>query len=135
LGADATVAAGPVGRPATAGTDARLSAEILSYSRSKGLFARVSLARAHMRNDLDQNKELYGKPVTNKEVIGSNMPVPDAAQPLIAQLNTYSFHETPSGRSAASPETSTGGKDKEILFAVYADISLFRTAVARRIAI
>jgi lipid-binding SYLF domain-containing protein len=111
LGADATVAAGPVGRQATAGTDARLSAEILSYSRSKGLFAGVSLAGATMRNDLDQNKELYGKPVTNKEVIGSNMAVPDAAQPLIAQLNKYSFHEAAAG-TAASPATSTAGHQK-----------------------
>jgi lipid-binding SYLF domain-containing protein len=103
---------GPVGRQATAGTDARLSAEILSYSRSKGLFAGVSLAGATMRNDLDQNKELYGKPVTNKEVIGSNMAVPDAAQPLIAPLNKYSFHEATPAGSAASPTTSTAGKDK-----------------------
>ena len=64
----------------------------------QGTVRRGLPGRATRRNDLDQNKELYGKPVTNKEVIGSNMAVPDSAQPLIAQLNKYSFHEAPRGR-------------------------------------
>ena len=62
LGAEATVAAGPVGRQTSASTDAQLSAEILSWSRSKGLFAGIALHGATMRPDNDANTELYGKP-------------------------------------------------------------------------
>ncbi len=69
LGADATVAAGPVGRSTQAETDAALTAEILTWSRSKGLFAGVSLSGATMREDADWNRELYGHPIKNREII------------------------------------------------------------------
>src|SRR5215813_7476086 len=68
VGADATAAAGPVGRNASAQTDAMLSAEILSWSRSRGLFAGVSLDGATLRNDLDENKAMYGQRWTSKEI-------------------------------------------------------------------
>src|SRR5207302_1284545 len=67
IGADATAAAGPVGRNATAQTDAMMSAEILSWSRSRGLFAGVSLDGATLRNDLDENKASYGQRWNTKE--------------------------------------------------------------------
>jgi len=90
LGGNASVAAGPVGRTASANTDAYMSAEILSWSRSKGLFAGVALEGATLRNDVDENKELYGKPLENKDILMSGMPVPPAAKPLIALLNKHS---------------------------------------------
>ena len=79
LGAEATVAAGPVGRQTAASTDAQLSAEILSWSRSKGLFAGIALHGATMRPDNDANTELYGKPVTNKEILSGGVTSPAAA--------------------------------------------------------
>lgn len=93
LGGEASVAAGPVGRTVTAQTDAQLSADILSWSRSKGLFAGIALTGATLRNDLDENKELYGRPLHNKDVLMSNMAVPAAAKPLVAMLNSYSHRE------------------------------------------
>src|SRR3954469_5491551 len=93
LGADATAAAGPVGRNATAQTDAFMSAEILSWSRSKGLFAGVSLDGATLRNDLDENQALYGQRWTSKQILGSGAKMPAVASKLIAELNKYSMRE------------------------------------------
>jgi SH3 domain-containing YSC84-like protein 1 len=69
LGSEATVAAGPVGRETSASTDVRMSAEILSWSRSKGLFAGIALHGATLRPDDDVNKELYGSELTNKDIL------------------------------------------------------------------
>ena len=93
IGADATAAAGPVGRNATAQTDAFMSAEILSWSRSKGLFAGISLDGATLRNDLDENKILYGQPWTSKQILSSGANVPAPATKLEAALNKYSARE------------------------------------------
>ena len=93
IGADATAAAGPVGRNATAQTDAYMTAEILSWSRSKGLFAGISLDGATLRNDLDDNKEMYGQRWTSKEILGSGAKIPEAASKVIAGLNKYSPRE------------------------------------------
>jgi len=90
LGGEGEVAAGPVGRDATAQTDAMMRAEILSWSRSRGVFAGVSLQGATLRQDLDDNGAIYGRKITNKEVVQSNMPVPNAAKPLVSALNKYS---------------------------------------------
>jgi SH3 domain-containing YSC84-like protein 1 len=93
LGADASVAAGPVGRSATADTDARMTAEILAWSRSKGIFAGISLSGATLRNDLDANEELYGKKIDNREVLSGSIPPPPAAQELRAALDKYSMRK------------------------------------------
>ena len=93
LGGNASVAAGPVGRSASADTDARMSAEILSYSRSKGLFAGVSLQGATLRNDDEGNHELYGKDLTAKDILTGNVTAPPDAQPLIGALDRYSRSE------------------------------------------
>ena len=93
VGADATAAAGPVGRSATAQTDAYMSAEILSWSRSKGAFIGVSLDGATLRNDLDLNEILYGQRWTSKQILGSGAKIPDAAAKLIAILNKYSARQ------------------------------------------
>jgi len=94
LGADAAVAAGPVGRTAAAQTDARLDAEILAWSRSKGLFAGVSLKGAVLRPDEKENTELYGHSMTNKEILAGTMNVPDNARSLGAELGKYSANSS-----------------------------------------
>ena len=93
LGAEATVAAGPVGRQTSASTDVQLSAEILSWSRSKGLFAGIALHGATMRPDNDVNQELYGTKMTNKEILTGTMKAPASGTALISSLNRYSSHE------------------------------------------
>jgi lipid-binding SYLF domain-containing protein len=85
-----SVAAGPVGRTTNAETDASMSAEILAWSRSKGLFAGVSLNGASLRPDADRNAELYGKKLSTKDVIMGSMRPPEAARPLIHDLDRYS---------------------------------------------
>ena len=90
LGADASIAAGPVGRETSADTDASMHAEILSWSRSRGVFAGVSLQGATLRNDDEGNHELYGKDVTSKEILSSDMTPPAEAQDLIAALDRHS---------------------------------------------
>jgi lipid-binding SYLF domain-containing protein len=91
IGADARAAAGPVGREATAATDALLSAEILSWSRSRGAFAGVSLDGSTLRQDVDENKLIYGKPMENRDILGKDVKAPAAAAKLIAALNKRSM--------------------------------------------
>ena len=90
LGAEGSVAGGPVGRTATAQTDAQMHAEILSWSRSKGLFAGLALAGATLRQDLDDNATLYGKKLENREIVTKGVRAPKAASRLLALLNKYS---------------------------------------------
>ena len=90
LGADLNVAAGPVGRTAEAQTDAQMHAEMLSYSRSRGLFAGVSLNGATMRQDENDNKVIYGKQVTPKQILLEGEKPPASAQVLIDTLSKYS---------------------------------------------
>jgi lipid-binding SYLF domain-containing protein len=93
LGAEGSVAAGPVGRTATAQTDAQLHADILSWSRSQGLFAGVALEGATLRQDLDDNATLYGKKLENRDIVTSGVRPPKAAAKLLALLNRYSASE------------------------------------------
>src|ERR1039458_1254539 len=93
LGAEGSVAAGPVGRTATAQTDAQMHAEILSWSRSQGLFAGLALEGATLRQDLDDNAELYGKKLRNRDIVTNGRPAPRSAAPLMALLNKYSARE------------------------------------------
>lgn len=90
LGADASVAAGPVGRTAAADTDAYMTAEILSYSRARGLFAGVALSGATLRPDTDANTVLYGKEMTNKQIIEGGVAPPAGAAEFLGALNKYS---------------------------------------------
>src|SRR5690349_24600422 len=90
LGAEGSVAAGPVGRTATAQTDAQMHADILSWSRTQGLFAGIALEGATLRQDLDDNAVLYGKPVENRDIVTKMIRAPKAAGKLIALLNRYS---------------------------------------------
>ncbi|WP_321474408.1 lipid-binding SYLF domain-containing protein [uncultured Paludibaculum sp.] len=90
LGGEATVAAGPVGRDTTAQTDATMRAEILSWSRSRGVFGGIALQGATLRGDEDVDTALYGTGVDRKAVLQGKKPVPEAAKGLIAKLNKYS---------------------------------------------
>jgi SH3 domain-containing YSC84-like protein 1 len=93
LGGEATVAAGPVGRTTSANTDVQMSAEILSWSRSKGLFAGLALQGATLRPDNDVNQELYGAKLTNKEILTGNQTAPASAHSLVSALSKYSYRE------------------------------------------
>ena len=89
LGGDASIAAGPVGRTTTAKTDAAMTAEILSWSRSRGVFAGVSLSGATLREDTDTNKDLYGKPLSNREILDGSVKPPANAAALMAAVGKY----------------------------------------------
>lgn len=90
LGGDASVAAGPVGRTATAETDAYMTAQILTWSRARGVFAGISLSGATLRQDLDSNQAIYGKKLTNKEIIEGGLAAPAAAKGFVSTLTKYS---------------------------------------------
>ncbi|MEO8097647.1 MAG: lipid-binding SYLF domain-containing protein [Acidobacteriota bacterium] len=90
LGGEAAAAAGPVGRSSQAETDAAMTAEILTWSRSRGLFAGISLKGSTLREDKDWNKELYGKELTNREIILNGVAPPASAAELLGELNRFS---------------------------------------------
>lgn len=93
LGADASAAGGPVGRASEAATDASMQAEILTYSRSRGLFAGVSLDGQVVKQDHDANQRLYGRKIDPKDILFKGaVGVPAAARPLTAALTKYSPH-------------------------------------------
>ena len=90
IGGDATAAAGPIGRSASAQTDAELNAEMLSYSRSRGIFAGISLEGATLRPDEDTNRELYGRKATNREILTGDFKTPAVAKKFERRLNRES---------------------------------------------
>ena len=92
VGADASVAAGPVGRHAAADTDAKMKAEILSYSRAKGVFAGVSLDGAVVQADKSGDEAMYGEHVDRHEILSGKVPVPESARPLLHEISEY-VHE------------------------------------------
>jgi len=89
VGADAAVAAGPIGRQASAQTDATMRAEMLAYSHARGVFAGLALQGATLREDSDENKELYGTKVSNREIVTGKQPAPPAAMGLMQALGKY----------------------------------------------
>lgn len=93
VGGDASAAAGPVGRTASAETDATLRAELLTWSRSRGVFAGVSLQGATLRPDREAILGLYGKELTNKEIITTDVAPPAPAAKLLSLLNKYSSRQ------------------------------------------
>ncbi len=93
LGGAAEVAAGPVGRSSTAETDAKMTAKILSYSRSRGVFAGVSLQGATLREELHENRRLYGRSYSNRTILRGDVQSPPAATELVSVLNRYSRRE------------------------------------------
>src|SRR5579872_35472 len=95
LGGDASVAAGPVGRTTSADTDLKMHAEILTYSRARGVFAGVALNGATLRPDEDTNAELYGEKLTNQQIVMGTVKAPPAAERLRAELDRYSSRKEP----------------------------------------
>jgi SH3 domain-containing YSC84-like protein 1 len=96
LGGDASVAAGPVGRDASAETDVTLRSEILSYSRSRGLFAGISLEGSTIRPDNKANEQIYGKKLEAKQIVLSDqVGVPAAAEQLVSTLETKTRRHKP----------------------------------------
>jgi len=94
LGGDASVAAGPVGRDASAQTDAMMTAEILTWSRSRGVFAGVSLQGATLRQDIDVNTDMYGKAYENAQIVKSGLAAPEAAKKMMSLLTKYSARKS-----------------------------------------
>ncbi|HXE05479.1 MAG TPA: lipid-binding SYLF domain-containing protein [Bryobacteraceae bacterium] len=90
LGGDASVAAGPVGRDSSAMTDAMMHAQILTYSRQRGVFAGLSLSGSTLREDNEANKALYGSDINNKTIVMGHVKAPAAAQGFLNVLNKYS---------------------------------------------
>jgi lipid-binding SYLF domain-containing protein len=90
LGAEGQVAAGPVGRSASADTDAKMTAEILSWSRSRGVFAGVALQGATLREDAEDNQAMYGEKISNRDIVAKWHEKTPAANELISMLNKYS---------------------------------------------
>jgi hypothetical protein len=106
LGVEGSVAAGPVGRTATAQTDLQMKADILSWSRSQGLFAGVALEGATLRQDLDDNATLYGKKLENRAIVSTGVTPPESAEELLSLLNKFSARE--GGKiSSHQPATET----------------------------
>jgi lipid-binding SYLF domain-containing protein len=89
LGADASVAAGPVGRDAAAGTDIKLRAEILTYSRARGIFAGVSLDGAVVQADKSGDRAMYGDDVTRHQILDGRVTIPASAQRLVNEIGSY----------------------------------------------
>ena len=90
IGGEAEAAAGPVGRDTSANTDVLLHAEILSWSRSRGLFAGLSLEGSTLRRDESEDAKLYGEKVSNEQILQGDLNTPTGARPLVAELNRYS---------------------------------------------
>jgi lipid-binding SYLF domain-containing protein len=92
IGADASAAIGPIGRTAAANTDAKLTAEMLTYSRAKGAFAGVSLDGTTITPDHSEDRKLYGHDVSNRSIVRGETAPPEAAKSLVTVLNQYSRH-------------------------------------------
>jgi lipid-binding SYLF domain-containing protein len=100
LGADASAAAGPVGRDAAADTDWKMKAEVLTYSRARGIFAGIDLNGASVTQDKDETRILYGKFVPFNEILEGKVPTPESATPFLAAVQKYSGQ---SQQGAAQP--------------------------------
>lgn len=90
VGGEASAAAGPIGRDASAMTDAEMHAEILTYSRSRGIFGGLDLSGSAVTEDDDANKTLYGRKISNKEIVEGGIATPPAAKPFIHTLDRVS---------------------------------------------
>lgn len=105
IGGEAEAAAGPVGRDTSANTDVLLHAEILSWSRSRGLFAGLSLEGSTLRPDEGEDHKLYGEKISNRDILRGEVPTPPGARPLVAELNRYHTARTNADVSASLGET------------------------------
>ena len=109
IGADASAAAGPVGRHAEAGTDWKMDVEILTYSRAKGAFAGLTLEGASIRQDNDSRRAMYGRKTTTRALLLGKVPAPSAAQPFLAEIRGAKAQAVAEGKAEAKAE----GKEKD----------------------
>jgi len=107
IGADASAAAGPVGRHAEAGTDWKMDTEILTYSRAKGAFAGLTLEGASIRQDNDSRQAIYGRNVTTRALLLGKVAAPAAAQPFLTEIRGAKARAVAEGKAEAKE------KDKE----------------------
>jgi lipid-binding SYLF domain-containing protein len=113
LGADASAAAGPVGRHAEAGTDWKMDTEILTYSRAKGAFAGLTLEGASIRQDDDSRHAIYGRKVTTRALLLGQVPVPSVAQPFLAEVRGAKAQAVAEGKAEAKAEAKEEAKQKD----------------------
>ena len=111
LGADASAAAGPVGRHASAGTDWKLDTEILTYSRAKGAFAGLTLEGASIRQDDDSRHAIYGPKVTTRALLLGKVPAPSAAKPFLAEIRGAKAQAVAGGKAEAKSEARSEAKE------------------------
>jgi lipid-binding SYLF domain-containing protein len=90
LGADASAAAGPVGRDTSAGTDVKMRAEILTYSRARGVFAGIDLSGAAISQDKDETRALFGKMIPFADILGGKVPAPNGSESFLVTVKKYS---------------------------------------------
>jgi lipid-binding SYLF domain-containing protein len=109
LGADASAAAGPVGRHAEAGTDWKMDTEILTYSRAKGAFAGLTVKGASIRQDNDSRHAIYGRRVTTRALLLGRVPAPSVAQPFLAEIRGAKAQAVAEGKAEAKEKD----KDKD----------------------
>jgi len=107
LGGEANAAAGPVGRNVSASTDVLMKAEILTYSRSRGVFAGLSLEGATLRPDKDENARLYGREISQAEILSGTVQPPEAASGLMRQIRIFSGKGGPVARKSRRRGTET----------------------------
>jgi len=103
VGADASAAAGPVGRDAAADTDWKMKAEVLTYSRARGIFAGIDLNGSAITQDKDETRILYGKFVPFNEILGGKVQAPESAQPFLTVVRKYAGQASEKGQLEAAP--------------------------------
>src|SRR6185369_4185169 len=113
IGADASAAAGPVGRHASAGTDWKLDTEILTYSRAKGAFAGITLEGASIRQDNDSRRAIYGRNVTTRSLLLGKVAAPSAAQPFLAAIRGAKAQAVAEGKAEDKPKARKASKGNE----------------------
>ena len=113
IGADASAAAGPVGRHAEAGTDWKMDTEILTYSRAKGAFAGLTLEGASIRQDSDSRHAIYGHSVTTRALLLGKVPTPAAAQPFLTEIRGAKAQAIAQGKAEARADAKAEAKEKD----------------------
>jgi lipid-binding SYLF domain-containing protein len=114
VGADASAAAGPVGRHAEAGTNWKMDTEILTYSRAKGAFAGLTLEGASIRQDSDSRRAIYGPKVTTRALLLGKVPAPAVAQPFLAEIRGAKAQAVAQGKADDKSEARAEARDRVV---------------------
>jgi lipid-binding SYLF domain-containing protein len=112
VGADASAAAGPVGRQSEASTDWKMKAEVLTYSRARGIFAGIDLSGSHIAQDRDETRILYGKMVPFATILGGKVDPPASSQAFLSAVKKYSAQSREQGSNTAPASTSAPGSSQ-----------------------